>query len=94
MKQHQKICKPLQPALINDPEVPFLTRRRVNRPVRVAASRGRERMTIWSSRLNDNHVDWFDEDDLSGVEIVEETNESSAKQYNQHVSTFEHNMGD
>lgn len=33
------------------------------RPKRLAAVRQAEKMVVWSSRLNAEHVDWFDEDD-------------------------------
>lgn len=70
VKCHKKSCQQVHSAL-NDEAFgqPILTQRRHNRPVRIAARRQQERMVIWSSRLNDRHADWFDADDLIGVEV-------------------------
>jgi hypothetical protein len=45
------------------------------RPLRVAAQRQKEKMIIWTSRLNDKHVDWFDEDEVE-LGIDQDTNVS------------------
>lgn len=34
------------------------------RPLRVAAKRQKEKMIVWTSRLNDQHADWFDNDEI------------------------------
>lgn len=34
------------------------------RPIRVAARRQHEKMVVWKARLQGDHVDWFDVDDL------------------------------
>lgn len=39
------------------------------RPQRLAARRQQERMIVWTSRLNDQHVDWFDENELDISDI-------------------------
>ncbi|XP_037033492.1 uncharacterized protein LOC119072388 isoform X2 [Bradysia coprophila] len=46
--------------------------RPVTRPKRLAAIRQGEKMIVWSSRLNAEHVDWFDEedDDIAMSDIV------------------------
>lgn len=40
-----------------------------SRPKRLAAVRQREKMVVWSSKLNAEHVDWFDEDYGSDNEV-------------------------
>jgi len=29
-------------------------------------------MVLWISQLNDEHMDWFDEEDLNGIEQIEQ----------------------
>ncbi len=74
VKCHKRACQRAHSAL-NDETFgqPLLTQRRNNRPVRIAARRQQERMVIWSSRLNDRHADWFDADELIGVQIEDAT---------------------
>lgn len=81
VKAHKRQCVAPHSAL-NASEFgkPILQQRRIRRPVRVAAQRQEEKMVIWSSRLNDQHVDWFDDEDLVDVEVEEnpETSENDA----------------
>lgn len=37
---------------------------RLVRPQRLAARRQKEKMVVWTSRLNDEHCDWFDENEI------------------------------
>lgn len=77
VKSHQTICKANQPALTaNTFGKQLLSQRRRNTPVRVAARRQQERMVIWTSRLNDQHVDWFDEEEVSNIEVQEDDDDS------------------
>jgi len=72
---HRRLCKSKssQRSTSNDP--PIIPR---VRPQRIAAKRQKEKMVIWTSRLNDKHVDWFDEDEVEVIEHNEtETGESS-----------------
>jgi len=43
-------------------------------PIRIAARRQKEKMVIWRSRLQDEHVDWFDNEE---VEEQDETTDST-----------------
>lgn len=56
--------------------MPELTR---IRPQRIAAKKQQERMAIWTTRLNDQHVDWFDNDEIEFSESLEnnDTDEST-----------------
>lgn len=47
-----------------------LRNRSNRRPVRVAATRGNQMLTLWTTRLNDLHSDWMDNDELED-EVVE-----------------------
>jgi hypothetical protein len=62
LKKHFKICRVQKPYLhpTLDDTNPIKENRR---PVRIAAQRQKEKMVIWKSRLDDEHVDWFDDDD-------------------------------
>lgn len=51
---------------------PILLERKDQRPVRVAAVRARERMVIWTSNLNDEHIDWLDIDELEDAELIDD----------------------
>ena len=89
LKLHKKACSAAHSALNVDSNGSFLLQRRENRPVRLAARRQRERMIVWTSRLNDEHIEWVDEDDLQGVE-VEESEASSIIQSIVERSISEH----
>jgi len=72
LKAHQKICRRAKAVSSESVAVSTstLNSRRIQRPVRVAAQRQREKMVIWTTRLNDYHVDWFDQDEVESVEII------------------------
>lgn len=42
---------------------------RSSRPKRLAAIRQREKMVIWCSKLNAEHVDWFDDASDNEVDV-------------------------
>ena len=63
-KKHlQQTTNALQPTLVESilPRI---------RPKRTAAKRQREQMVVWTSRLNDEHVDWFDEEEVEETEDI------------------------
>lgn len=60
LKEHHKIC---------NPSVKLKAERISQRPVRIAAARQKEKMVVWKSVLNDENVDWFDDDELDKDEI-------------------------
>lgn len=83
VKSHKRSCQRIHSALnVEVIEQPLLLQRRHNRPVRVAARRQQERMVIWSSRLNDRHADWFDVDELIGVEVEDASLEPEPERAN------------
>lgn len=57
-KQKKSITKPKQNV------VPL------TRPKRIAAIRQSERMVVWTSRLNAEHIDWFDSDEDDDNEVA------------------------
>lgn len=82
VKGHKKSCQQEQTHSALNEETfgqPLLTQRRHNRPVRIAARRQQERMVLWSSRLNDRHADWFDEDELVNVDLEDVSLEEEAE---------------
>lgn len=76
VKEHKKICK--VHSALNDVSrfgQPIFVAVANSRPVRVAAQRQREKMILWFGG-NDKHADWVDEDDLDGVNVVEDKGEN------------------
>lgn len=69
VKSHKRICRDPHPALNETFGQQLLMQRRNIRPVRVAATRQHEKMIILTSRINDEHADWFDDDELANIEI-------------------------
>lgn len=68
---HLRICRKNHAESNTGSNKSLLLQRKNNRPVREAANRGNERMILWTSRLNEIHVDWFDTDELEHV-VVEQ----------------------
>lgn len=72
IKEHKRICNQLAPDGEMDQFGTSSLRNRSNRrPVRVAARRGNQMLTLWTNRLNDLHSDWMDNDELQD-QVVEE----------------------
>lgn len=89
VKAHKRICAVPHPALNDIFGLPILSQRRNTRPVRVAATRQKEKMIIWTSRINDEHADWFDEDELANVQ-TENTNDSDNVAGNEIIDLARH----
>lgn len=74
LKAHEKYCKTLH---LHPTSSQRSTITRQIRPVRVAARRQKEKMVVWKSRLNDEHVDWFDEDEVETADDKIDQRETS-----------------
>lgn len=76
LKGHLKTCdgRAQQNSAAQDLPPPFLAARTRDRPVRIAAQRAGEVLTIWTSRINDQHIDWFDAEDMAGIPVEHNQN--------------------
>ena len=67
-----KICDYKKENSKSKPDLkPILSERKHQRPVRVAAVRARERMLIWASNLNEEHIDWLNVDELEDTQVTD-----------------------
>lgn len=64
LTKHLRICSKKKP-----PKKKTVETVRSARPKRLAAIRQREKMIVWSSKLNAEHVDWFDDDSDNEVDV-------------------------
>lgn len=73
---HRSACRRSHPTMVSAQPAPADSNRKL-RPQRLAARRQKERMVVWTTRLNDEHCDWFDENDVELVnELETQTGES------------------
>jgi hypothetical protein len=63
---YRRFCQAARKRIISQP---VQTEARPTRPKRLSAIRQGERMVVWTSRLNSEHVDWADDDDEQNNEV-------------------------
>lgn len=63
LNSHKSFCNMKNVHSTLNADVVALSSPRI-RPIRVAARRQHEKMVVWKARLQGDHVDWFDVDDL------------------------------